>query len=303
MLKQIVTGATLAVVLLTAARVRAADDPLSTARDLYASAAYEDALKVLNGLAPVQRSRNDRDTIAMYRALCLVALGRSADAQQAMEALVNDDPSYRPPSDDLPPRVQEVLTATRKRLLPTIIQNTYNAAKTAFDHKDYTTAADGFQRVLDGLKDPDVAEAAGQPPLSDIRTLAVGFHDLSARAAAPPALVPTTPAPLPIVVAEPEPPPTRVFGAADRQVTPPAVVSQVIPPYAGRVVTMRKGVIEVIITESGTVEDATMPVPIDPSFDAHILSEARKWRYKPATLNGQPVKYRKLIQVALTPTP
>jgi hypothetical protein len=81
------------------------------------------------------------------------------------------------------------------------------------------------------------------------------------------------------------------------------VVSQVIPPYPGRVSTIRKGVIEVIVNESGTVEDVTMPVPIDPSFDAHIVTEARKWRYKPATMNGKPVKYRKLIQVALSPAP
>jgi hypothetical protein len=27
---------------------------------------------------------------------------------------------------------------------------------------------------------------------------------------------------------------------------------------------------------------------------------ARDWKYKPATLNGQPIKFRKVIQVAVT---
>jgi hypothetical protein len=28
-----------------------------------------------------------------------------------------------------------------------------------------------------------------------------------------------------------------------------------------------------------------------------LLAAAQSWRYSPATLNGQPVKYRKMIQI------
>lgn len=298
MLKQTLTAAACAAVLLTGISARAANDPLAAAKDLYASASYEDALQALNTIAGASRTPEDRRAIDLYRALCLVALGRAEDARQAMETLVADDPSYRPASDDLPPRVLEELTATRKRLLPTIIENRYAAAKAAFDQKQYKTAADAFQAVLDGLKDPDISDVASQSPLADLRTLAVGFHDLSARAAAPPPPPAPTPAPKPVAAA-PQPP--RIYTAADARVIAPSAISQTMPPYPGRVITARRGVVEVVVGESGAVESAAMPVSIDPSFDARILSEARKWRYKPATLDGTPVKFRKMIQVALTP--
>jgi hypothetical protein len=35
-------------------------------------------------------------------------------------------------------------------------------------------------------------------------------------------------------------------------------------------------------------------------FDAELVTKGREWRYEPATLNGKPVKYRKLIQLNLS---
>ena len=35
---------------------------------------------------------------------------------------------------------------------------------------------------------------------------------------------------------------------------------------------------------------------------ALVLGAAKTWLYKPATLNGVPVKYRKMIQIVLRPT-
>ena len=299
MLKQTVTAVVFAAVLLAAISAHAAGDALSAARDLYASAAYEDALKMLDSLATEQQPREERHAISLYRALCLVALGRDADASHAMEAIVTDDPFYHPSTEDLPPRVQDMFASTRKRLLPTIIQDRYAAAKTAFDRKEYKTAADGFQQVLDALADPDVGPLADQAPLSDVRTLALGFHDLSARAATPPpAPAPAPPPP----AAAPAPDPNRIYSAADAHVVAPVALSQVMPAFPGHVTAMRTGIVEVVIDETGAVESVTMPMPIEPAFDSHVQSEARKWRYRPATLNGKPVKFRKRIQIALTPS-
>ena len=36
-------------------------------------------------------------------------------------------------------------------------------------------------------------------------------------------------------------------------------------------------------------------------YDRQVLTAASGWRYKPATLDGTPVKYRKFIQIALSP--
>src|SRR5262245_49080613 len=71
-------------------------DSLTAARDLYAAAEYEDALAVLNRLQPTASAPDERRTIEQYRAYCLLALGRSADAEKAIAAVVAATPLYKP---------------------------------------------------------------------------------------------------------------------------------------------------------------------------------------------------------------
>ena len=40
---------------------------------------------------------------------------------------------------------------------------------------------------------------------------------------------------------------------------------------------------------------------IDPTYDRIALDASRSWRYKPATRDGTPVKFRKLVQVKIEP--
>jgi hypothetical protein len=58
---------------------------------------------------------------------------------------------------------------------------------------------------------------------------------------------------------------------------------------------------DVVIDESGLVMASSMRSPVSPLYDSHALAAAKGWRYRPATLNGAPVKYRKTIQIAITP--
>lgn len=284
-----------------------ADDTLAAARDLYASAAYEDALAVLNRLRADNRAGEGR-AIEQYRAFCLLALGRGVEAERAIEAVVVAEPSYQPSESEVSPRVRAAFSDVRKRMLPNIIQQNYAVAKTAFDRKDFAAAADGFGRVLEALADPDVLAAANQPPLADLRTLAIGFHELSAKAAAPPPPLPApSPAPVPVVLAPaptPTPPPApvapRVYGLDDPAVTGPVTVNQALPLYPTRPVPAGQGVLEIIINEAGAVEMATMRSSINSLYDRLAVSAAKTWRYKPALLNGVPVKYRKSILVTLS---
>ena len=226
-----------AAVLLTAT-VRA-EDSLSTARDLYAAAAYEDALLMLNKLRGATARAEDGASIDQYRAFCLLALGRAEDAQQAIEAVVAAEPSYQPNDADVSPRVRLAFKDVRRRMLPAIIEQRYASAKAAFDRKDFVVADTGFKEVLAVLSDPDVGSAASQPPLSDIRTLATGFHELSATAAVPPPLpvvaaAPPLQLPPPVVV---EPPRPKIYSMDDPGVVPPITVRQTLPPFqftAGR---------------------------------------------------------------------
>jgi hypothetical protein len=281
----------------------AAQDPLAAARDLYAAAAYEDALTVLNGMLTEPGSAEDRPRIEQYRAFCLLALGRTADAQKAIETLVTVAPWYRPTESDASPRVRSTFTDVRRRVLPLIVQQRYAAAKQAYDDKAFAQAADGFREVLDMLADPDVAPAAGQLPLSDIRTLATGFHELAVAAATPP------PPPEPPPAAKPAPVPVRtpiarkVYSGADVDVVPPVAIRQTLPPVprAAGAPLASGGVLEVVISETGTVEYANMRVPISVLYDRMVVAAAREWRFQPAMQMGVPVKYRKMIQIAIKP--
>ena len=272
-----------------------AEGTLAAARELYASAAYDDALDMLNGLMPAAKAPDERQSIDLYRTLCLVALGRNADADRAIEAMIMRDPLYRASLDDLSPRLRSAFGEVRKRLLPAIIQKQYADSKAAFDKKDFETAAVGFEGVLKGLADPDISALAALPPLSDLRTLATGFKDLSAK---------STPAPVPVAAAVAPAAIVRrtMYSADDANVVAPVVIQQKVPRFPVPVSRPTTGMIELVIDEAGAVQSEMMRVPIDPTFDKLVLSAAAKWQYRPATLDGMPVKFLKRLSITVSPT-
>jgi TonB family protein len=247
-------------------------------------------------------------TIDQYRAFCLIALGRAADAEQAIEAVVAAEPSYQPSGSEVSPRVRSAFSDVRRRVLPTFVQVRYATAKAAFDRKDFVQAAAGFRQVLDVLGAPDVASSASQPPLSDLKILAIGFYDLSAAAAAPPP-PPLPPPPPSLPASDPTPPPApvrvmpsplRIYGPNDPGVVAPVIVHQSLPPFPAQTrVISGQGGIEVLIDATGAVEAATMLGSVSPLYDRLALAAARKWQYQAATLNGVPVKFRKTVQISV----
>jgi TonB family protein len=291
-----------AVLLLMTTKLAATDqDSIAAARDLYASAAYEDALAVLDRLPNSNRPADESRSIEQYRAFCLLALGRTAEAEHAIESVVAREPMYHPASD-VSPRVRAAFSDVRRRVLPSIIQQQYAQAKAAYDGKQYGAAASGFAQLLDEMSDPDAAPAVNQSPLSDLRTLAAGFKDLSVNAAAPPP-APAVPALAAAPTLPPPPPPMapRLYSQADANVVPPVTLHQELPNYPGQVPMVKQGLIEVVIDETGNVESATMRVQVGAAYDSLALSAARAWRYRPAMLNGTAVKYRKAVQVTVKP--
>ena len=274
-------------------------DTLSAARDLYASAAYEDALAVLNREPDTGRPVEEARTVSQYRAFCLLALGRTAEAERAIEAMIVRDPEYHPPVNDVSPRVRTAFSEVRRRVLPGIIQRSYSDAKSAFDRKEYQVAAVGFSHVLDVIADPEAAAIVAQPAMSDLRTLASGFRDLAVSAVPPP----PPPAPLPVAApAAPTPAvalPPRIYTASDPNVVPPMTMKQDLPPFPGQLMVPRTGAIEVTIDQTGAVESAFMRQSVTQTYDNIAVKAAQAWRYMPATVDGKPVKYRKVITVTV----
>jgi len=290
-------------VIVATATASSAQDSLSAARDLYAAAAYEDALSLLNRLRGADHRADEDRAIEQYRAFCLLALGRTADATRAIEAVVAAEPSYLPSDADASPRVRSAFRDVRRRMLPAIIRQQYATAKAAFDRKEFAAAATLFTQVLDALTDPDVATAADQPPLSDFRTLATSFRDLSAAAAPPPPpplpSVTPPPIPTPFPALAPPPSPRRIYGPGDGNVVPPIIVRQTLPSFPPRGAAAGKGSLEVVIDETGAVETATMRVPMDAAYDRLALAAAKDWQYRPAMVDGVPVRYRKIVQISV----
>ena len=278
-----------------------AQDSVAAARDLYASAAYDEALSVLNGLDVSSRPASDRLQVNQYRAFCLVALRRTDEAEKAIEAVVADEPMYHPSTSDASPRLISAFATVRQRVLPGIVQQKYAHAKAAFDRKEFAAAASEFDQVLQMYSDADLRDAGARAPLSDLRTLASGFRDLAVQAIPPPPVVaaaPMAPAPPPKPAA---PMPNRIYNLSDAGVVPPVILRQELPPFPVGAAPAGQGVLEVIINEQGTVDAAQMRVAMNPRYDSVVLTATRTWKFKPATVNGMPVKFRKLVTISVKP--
>lgn len=270
---------------------------IATARELYAAARYDEALAVLDELgASAATMPADRKAIEQYRSLCLLALGRGDEAEAAIAAVVRVDPFYMPGEADASPRVRTTFSDVRQRLLPDLATTRYAEAKAAYDRKAFAEAANRFRELVMLLDDPQM-----NGRLSDLRTLAAGFVDLATAAAEPPPQPKEEPAPAPAPSAPKAPAEPTIYTAEDEGVTPPVVVRQDVPavPNAIAGMTKDKGLIDIVIDEKGCVVSLALRSRLHPVYDTAILNAARDWKYKPARLNGEPVRYRKLLQIAV----
>jgi hypothetical protein len=281
------------VVVLLSATPLSAQEPLVAARDLYASADYEGALRLLEGLNRERYAAADRQTIEFYRALCLLAVERREDAERSIAMIITDDPLYKP-TDDITPRMRTVISDAKRRILPGLIKQHYQEAKSAFDRQDFDFAAVRFKQVIEVLKAPEIKVEAAQPPLSDLGTLATGFYDLSVKALPPP------PPPAPKVVETPSVKPTapEIYVGGEPGAVPPVVIRQEMPRFmqAVRRGGMR-GIMEVIVAEDGTTEAAAIIAPTVEQYDRQLLEAAKSWLYVPGHVGGKPVKFRRRIQI------
>ncbi|MEO7189590.1 MAG: hypothetical protein ABI051_00890 [Vicinamibacterales bacterium] len=318
------TAGGLLVLLLTAVPA-AAQVGLAQAKDLYASASYEEALQAL-GTLPVRTTSIESTEVATYQVFCLLALGRSAEAKQAIEAIVHSDPLFHPTDGQASPRLRAFFEDTRRPFLPDIVRQTYAHGKEAFTRKNAADALVDFNRVI-ALVD-ELGETA-DPGIADLRTLASGFRDLAATIVAP-APPPVAAAPAPVVAAPaavsaaatgaPASPassasatpadaggtPTpRLYSVTDADVMKPIAISRAFPEWRPFNPTEARrdfnGTLDVVTNEMGMVVSATIVKSIHPLYDPMLLRAAAAWRFKPATKNGMPVRYTSRIDIRLTP--
>jgi hypothetical protein len=277
-----------------AAEQAAVVDNLARAKDLYASAEYEQALTILNGTDLAAASVE----VDQYRALCLLALGRNDDALQVIQRIVEKNPLFEPSATQVSPRVQTTFRDVRKRMLPAIVRQTYAEGKAAFDVGEMENAKTRFERVL---AEVDALESMGSKEFADLRLLAKGFVDLIARSTAPP----PAPVPAPATVKREEPPPRPslvIHTVGEPGITPPVVISQTMPPWrpSRQDTRVYEAVVSIVIDETGAVTDFSIDGMLQPGYESALRRAAMSWRFRPATLKGAPVKYRKNVAVRLT---
>jgi TonB family protein len=284
--------------------VLASGEELDRAKSLYASAAYDEALTVLNQLS-VAPAVDDPASIAAYRVYCLLALGRQDEARALIDRLLHQTPFFVPSADEAPPKIQTIFRDVRRATLPNIARERYADAKAAFDRKDPATDRQ-FEDLLTLLNDPDLRD---WPAAADLRAVASAFRDL-AKAVAVAAAAPPPAAPAPDVkTAEfrPLPPFERtdtIYSVGDTDVTPPVALAQRTPqwrPSYQEASQEYKGMLRVTIDKSGAVESATMMTGTRPAYDQALIRAVREWKFQPAEKQGRPVRYLKIIEIRLAP--
>jgi TonB family protein len=288
-----------------------AQDTLARAKDAYASAAYEDALRSLQALGG-NGSSADATEVAAYEVFCLMALGRSDEAKHVIEGLVRLDPQYHLSEAQASPRVRAFFETVRKPLLPDIIRQSYAHAKDAYGLNDMPMALSAFDRVIALIDEMDTSEDQG---LADLRTLAVGFRDLSkvaassARPAAPAAEPgrasdpPKTDKAIasPVAPAAPAAPP--IFNIGEPGVIGAIALAKPLPPWQPAPSEAKLnfyGIVEIIVGEDGRVVTATILKSVNARYDSQLLAATRNWKFRPATKDGVPVRFRYTMTVHLT---
>ncbi len=304
-----IAGAALAVLVWT---LPAAGADLATARALYASASYEEALTALASVA----DNDSPEQTHQLRALCLLALGRTEDAEQAVVQLVMRNPAYRIEQADVSPKLVTLFHDVRRRQLPEAARAVYARGKTHYDAKRWSDARAEFTALLSLMADPDAAAQAAA--LADLKQLGEGFLKLTdgeiaseARRAADAAAAETAKAESAARAAAEAAQKAAlatgpvVYSSDNPDVVPPVEIRRVmprwVPPTRSPATASHSGLLVIVIDETGAVAETNIVKPIWPAYDQALRDIARTWRYRPATRAGQPVRYRQVLEIVLRP--
>ena len=308
----------------SAALAQAGPADLTAVRALYLAADYEGALRLL----ATTTADDDVTQVEEYRALCLLALNRRDEAERSVERIFATQPLYRVDRAEMPPRMVELVTHVRQRLHAVLARNLYGLARRNVEHREYAAAIAQLEEML------AIVDAAGpESELDDLRVLGEGFLSI-ARGQLAAASRTTNASPIgsaglmttevysdflklaegQSLNARGQPTPADpdaplvvrpdIYSDADRIQPPVPVQRDVprwIPPDAAARQGTHRGRVALVVDQRGIVEVASIAESVHEAYDAALLEAARKWRYRPATRNGEAVRYRLETEVVLRP--
>jgi hypothetical protein len=140
---------------------------------------------------------------------------------------------------------------------------------------------------------PGLASRSLSPPT--VRTEPAAVSPVAAPVApAVPELATATPAPLAM-------PPNGIYSPETPGVTPPVLTRPQMPkePAPGD----DTGYFEIVVDEKGSPELVKLISPRRRYHDRMLVAAAKAWQFRPATLDGRPVKYRLLVPIILSGLP
>jgi TonB family protein len=194
--------------------------------------------------------------------------------------------------------------------------------------RDLRILSDGFLALAEteGDKAARPGQIASTSPAAVRPAAAVPAAAAAALAPAPAAAATT--APLAVAAPAPEPPvsvpspppasrttagtsgeapgapPTEgpTYADGDPLVVGPVDVSRRLPAWNPPPAMSRmefSGLLEVVVDEAGHTVATRLITSVHPSYDESLLAAAARWRFKPATREGAPVRYRKTFEIVL----
>jgi hypothetical protein len=92
-----------------------------------------------------------------------------------------------------------------------------------------------------------------------------------------------------------------IYSSKDAEVEPPLLLYPQIPTNLMLAGENRLNIMELLISETGAVEQVRLVAGPSRLPDVMLLSGAKAWRFKPASREGEAVRYRALVSWAGTP--
>jgi TonB family protein len=94
---------------------------------------------------------------------------------------------------------------------------------------------------------------------------------------------------------------SRLYSGEDPDVEPPEMSFSQLPAPLLMGIRAEVNTIEVVVSETGTVEHVRLVSPPRRMADMMMLSSAKTWKFEPASRQGKSVRYRLVVSWTATP--
>lgn len=263
----------------------AAPNSLERGIALYWSGQYEETIDVLTRAQRHDELRNDEKIECLkYIGFSYVAVGDEQGARDAFAELLASDPHHELDESLVSPKIVRQFEASRTRL----VEDLFQQGKMRYFDNEYAAARMSMSRVL-AL---DTSHALAREYLqlaSEQEELIEKTAALNRQSSTPP------PKEQPL-----EPVPDDRVYRLTGQISPPVLLSHVKPDYplsARRAGKQGKAVITLVIGIDGAVTEAKIIRGLSPDLDQAALEAVRRWRYRPARMNGRPVAVYRIVNL------